>query len=150
MPSTKQLTRQLTIDYPTIAFAIGERDYWNPHTRTVTYTLDAQPYELLHEVGHALLGHDSYTRDIELIKMERAAWTRAQELARVYGQTINEEDIQSHLDTYRDWLHARSICPNCQANGIQVSTRTYECPACQSQWQVNEARSCRLKRQQIK
>ncbi len=150
MPSTKQLAKQLANEYPAIAFIVGERDYWNPRACAVTYTADTQPYELLHEVGHALLGHDGYKRDIELIAMERAAWTKAQQLASTYGQPIDEEDIQAHLDTYRDWLHARSTCPGCQANGIQIAARRYECPSCQSAWRVNEARSCRLRRQQIK
>lgn len=150
MPSTTQLARQLAADYPVIAFTIGERDHWNPYTHTVTYTADAQPHELLHEVGHALLGHASYDKDIELIAMERAAWIKAKEVADVYGYDIDEEAVETHLDTYRDWLHARSTCPSCQANGMQVGARIYRCPACQSQWRVNEARSCRLRRQQIK
>ena len=59
---------------------------------------------------------------------------------------LNEEVIQEHLDTYRDWLHARSICPSCTANGYQISSHTYECPACLHTWRVNEARICALRR----
>lgn len=150
MPSTHGLISRLRIDYPQLRFASGSTMMWEPQTQTVYYRKGCTNAELLHELGHALLGHAEYARDIILLEHERDAWSQAVKLASQYGVTISEDTIGDHLDTYRDWLHTRSICPSCQANGIQVEANVYECPACQSRWCVNEARSCALRRRQIK
>jgi lipopolysaccharide biosynthesis regulator YciM len=105
---------------------------------------------LIHELAHALLNHKNYRRDIELIEMETAAWHEAKQYGEKYNVEIKEDVIQDHLDTYRDWLHARSSCPNCLATGYQTKHLTYECPACTHSWKVNEARLCALRRYGIK
>ena len=78
--------------------------------------------------------------------MERAAWDKAVLIALDFGQTIDTNTVESTLDSYRDWLHARSTCPNCQATGLQIKKQTYSCPACRHTWRVNEARICALRR----
>ncbi|MCY1379960.1 hypothetical protein D9M68_895230 [compost metagenome] len=79
--------------------------------------------------------------------MERDAWRYAKEkLGSNYKVTITDTVIQDSLDTYRDWLHARSTCPNCQATGMQNRKRHYRCIACQHVWRVNDARICGLRR----
>lgn len=126
----------------------GEMFGWDHTACAISY----QPNEphaaayLLHECGHALLGHAAYKRDIELIAMERAAWDEALVLAPRYGITVDEELVEDALDTYRDWLHARSLCPHCSATGVQTAAHVYSCLACHHKWQVNEARSCALRR----
>jgi hypothetical protein len=148
MRSTSSLLHKLKTDYPDFQFVAGDSFVWSPEVATVYYG-SAQPHAkelLLHEVSHGLLGHQKYSRDIELLAMEAAAWEKAAELAQQYHFPISEDLAQEHLDTYRDWLHARSTCINCTATGYQIGKDTYSCPACLTQWRVNEARICELRR----
>jgi hypothetical protein len=126
----------------------GELFSWNHIACAITYNPKIENAEayLLHEFGHALLQHKEYAQDIELLKMERTAWDKATELAERFNVEIDENLIESALDTYRDWLHHRSICPTCSATGIETSKQQYECIACHSAWRVNEARDCLLRR----
>lgn len=105
--------------------------------------------QLLHELGHAILRHNVYKQDIILLKLERDAWAKAQSLGSEMDVEIPDEMIKNSLDTYRDWLHNRSLCPTCGATGVQISER-YQCIACGQTWQPNEARSCALRRYKTK
>lgn len=87
--------------------------------------------QVLHEVGHALLGHCEYTLDLERLKMERAAWEKARELCVKYGVNYDEEVVEAALDTYRDWLHRRSQCPDCGLTRYQGADGCYRCPGCE-------------------
>ncbi|MEO8691851.1 MAG: hypothetical protein ABI397_03665 [Candidatus Saccharimonas sp.] len=107
------------------------------------------PVQLLHELGHAVLKHSAYKQDIVLLKLERDAWEKAQSLGKAVAIDITDEVIKNSLDTYRDWLHDRSLCPNCSATGVQISEH-YECIACGQAWRPNEARSCALRRYKTK
>jgi hypothetical protein len=78
--------------------------------------------------------------------MERAAWEKAGELAPTYEVTIQPDLVEQQLDTYRDWLHDRSVCPNCEANGVQTDVNHYRCLTCDDTWRVNDARRCALRR----
>lgn len=153
MPSLSSLISRLKKDYPHLVFTPAEEFRWSPTEQTVyiaSYSLDS-PAFCLHEVSHALLGHEKYQHDIDLLKFERDAWAFASNtLGPRYGITITDEVIQDNLDTYRDWLHARSTCPHCSATGIQQKSQQYHCVACGQTWKVNEARLCRLRRSQIK
>jgi ribosomal protein L37AE/L43A len=147
MHSTTLLIQQLKTDHPQFSFKKAKRFLWSPSEHTVYYTdTDDEQAYLLHELSHGLLNHVEYNRDIELIAMERAAWDKAQELAPTYGLTIDADTIQKTLDSYRDWLHARSTCPTCKATGLQIKQQIYTCPACHHSWRVNEARICALRR----
>lgn len=131
-----------------ISFQIGDDFSWDPNHLCIFYDPQANngPQLLLHELGHALLGHNGYKRDIELISMERSAWNKALELSSEYEVQIPMDLIEEHLDTYRDWLHSRSLCPNCSFTGLQTGRSVYCCPSCQASWRVNQARACGLKR----
>lgn len=144
-PSISWLLPKLSSAYPEIEFQAGNVSAWNPEQRTVYYAPD-DGWQVLHELGHALLDHRNYTRDIELIGLERDAWQRARTVANQLDLTIPDEAIQTHLDTYRDWLHARSTCPDCQQTGLQTDPKRYSCPHCQTTWRVNDARTCGLRR----
>lgn len=147
MPSTISLIQRLKSDYPQFVFKKSDRFLWSPSDRTVFYSgTNSDNSFLLHELSHGLLGHAGYNKDIELISMERAAWDRAASIASTYDDAIDEDTIESTLDSYREWLHARSTCPHCKATGLQVKKQVYHCPACQHSWRVNEARICGLKR----
>lgn len=151
-PKISSAASRVVEDFPELNFTHGEDFHWSPSTRTIHHPDIinlADIYQLLHEVGHARLGHRDYSSDATLIDMERDAWAYAVEaLAPRYGLTIAMDDdiIQDSLDTYRGWLHARSTCPHCEAIGVQQSSSAYHCLVCQQHWRVNEARTCRLMR----
>lgn len=145
MPSTDSLLSKLSQDYPKVQFIAGTEFRFSPSEKAVYYLPDG-PELLLHELSHSLLHHAYYIQDIDLLKMERDAWQKAQKIAPNYGLRIDEPMVQDHLDSYREWLHSRSTCPNCTATGHQTGTKTYHCDACGQDWRVNEARTCGLKR----
>lgn len=151
MPSITSLINKLQKDHPNITFLEGSDFYWSPDDKTVYYTANSNSVEsLLHELAHALLGHNSYMRDVQLLEMERDAWEYARAtLGPRYDVPISEDASEDALDSYRDWLHARSVCPSCQATGLQRQKETYRCIACGGQWRVNEARICALRRYKI-
>lgn len=137
-----------TPDGQIISLRKGDDFHWDPNRLCIFYNLSDQHAArlLLHELGHATLGHSTYSRDIELIALERAAWDKALALASNYGVAISPDVVEDHLDTYRDWLHSRSLCPKCMFTGLQTGRTSYSCPACHSAWRVNQARTCGLRR----
>lgn len=139
------------LDQP-VTFEQGASFSWHYRTHTVTYDpSDPQAIILLlHEAGHAILDHHDYAYDIHLVEMERAAWDKAQTIAHDLRVTIPDNTIEDALDTYRDWLHARSCCPRCGSTGVQDGAHNYTCLACHRQWHANEARTCQLRRYHIK
>lgn len=152
MPSTRSLLPKLQKDYPQLVFASGDRFVWSPDVHTVFYdTTDPDNTSLLlHELAHGLLGHRAYSKDVELVAMEAEAWDKALELAPHYAVDITDEVVQDTLDSYREWLHARSTCPKCEATGYQSGKKEYTCVACSHVWRVNEARICALRRYSTK
>jgi len=148
MPSMPDLLHQLRADFADISFRSSDTFRWNANEKTVDFdesTEDAATY-LLHETGHALLSHADYAADITLLGMERDAWQKARQLGDQYGVVIDDDLVEDALDTYRDWLHRRSTCPTCRAVGLQSGRKSYHCLSCLADWNVNEARSCRLRR----
>ena len=151
MPSIPSLLAKLEKDYPQLTFTPAERFYWSPAEKVIYYDPKSKKAEvLLHEISHSLLGHADYTRDVELLAMERQAWDKAVSIAQKYDIKIEDETVQDYLDTYREWLNARSTCPECQATGHEASKHLYKCIACGHSWRVNEARICGLKRYPVK
>jgi len=132
-------------------FKSGADFQWEDATHTITYPRptsdEGWTAQLLHEIAHAELQHQHYSRDIELLGKERDAWQHAvKKLAPTYDVSITPQIVEEAMDSYRDWLHARSTCPVCQAVGMETTKHVYACPACRHQWQVNEARICGLRR----
>lgn len=152
MLSTKNLLTKLESDFPEFKFEKSDDFLWSPEQQIVFYdnTNDKFQFYLFHELAHAVLHHSDYSRDIELVKMESEAWSKATDLANSYSICIDENWIQDTLDTYRDWLHLRSTCPRCQAIGIQEGPKSYKCIACGQIWHVNDAKTCGLKRYRYK
>lgn len=137
-------------DHPQFGFVAADTLRWSPSTQTIYYTKsDQSPHALvglLHELGHATLGHEAFQSDIQLIQMERAAWECAQVLAKRYGIEIESEHIEDCLDTYRDWLKKRSTCPMCANVSLQTNPTTYQCFNCSSTWTVSRSQACRIQR----
>lgn len=142
------LLDRIRADYPDLSFVEDACFSWHAKENRVSFKqsrgrADHSAWALLHELGHALLGHASYRYDIELIRLETVAWDKARELAQTYGLTIAGDYIQDCLDTYRDWLHLRATCPTCFARSLQAAPRRYRCFNCQTEWQVSRSRLCR-------
>jgi hypothetical protein len=140
----------MQLDYPAYTFIEGADFHWQPTTKTIHFVSGGDPAFLLHELAHAILDHTTYQQDIALIDIERDAWQLARtSLASKYLVLVSEATIEDALDTYRDWLHTRSSCPTCHATGVQTASHHYHCLVCNSDWRVNGALSCRLRRQKI-
>ena len=142
-----KLLIDLKHDYPDINFIEGSSFHWSPSKKQIIYKAASQDindtWALLHEVGHALLKHSSYSSDFELLKLEVAAWEKAQEIQSKYSIKVDSEHIQNCLDTYREWLYQRSSCPSCNNTCLQTSLTEYRCFNCHSVWEVTIARFCR-------
>lgn len=152
MPSIVSFLVKLKLAHPEYTFISGDHFRWSPDSREIIYDPAAQSSEahILHELAHALLGHSDYDRDIQLIAIERDAWQHAKKaLSPNYNIVITDVVIEDSLDTYRDWLHARSTCPNCKATGLQDKKYHYRCVACRHKWRVNDARICGLRRHSL-
>ena len=150
MPSMHSLIKQLVKNFPEFNFQSGDQYMWSPSSRTVIFCNDnPNPEQLLHELGHGILDHNDYSKDVRLLSMEREAWEEAKKVGRTLNVNISDTTIETYLDTYREWLHARSTCPSCTATGVQVKISLYRCIACSQEWRVNDARMCQLRRYSI-
>ncbi len=152
VPSTASLLERLAVYYPELHFEVGEQFEWQPKEKMILYDPADVFHDahLLHETAHAILQHEQYERDIDLIKMERDAWELVRNnLGPHYGVEVPASIVHHDMDTYRDWLHDRSTCPNCQSTGIQTKKFAYRCLSCSQAWRVNEARTCALRRSSV-
>ncbi len=147
----EKLLTSLQANYPGLRFTAGREFCWSPETQEIFYNETAAgaqaTWSLLHETGHALLEHKNYLADFHLLQLEVAAWERARELAEDMDVRIDEDHIQDCLDTYRDWLYKRSICPNCSTKCLQQNDYLrYRCFNCHAVWRVSGSRFCRVYR----
>ncbi len=148
----RSLIIELRKRHPTLTFRASTNYCWSPETSEIFYRrsdsdCDEADWSLLHETGHALLDHSSYKADFELLRLEVAAWERAKLLADDLAITIDEDHIQDCLDTYRDWLDKRSICPTCHTKCLQQDNHHYyQCFNCHTVWRVSSSRFCRAYR----
>lgn len=141
----RKLIAALQLRYPDLLFKAGTQFCWSPETSEIFYNTKARgktaTWSLLHETGHALLGHTSYKADFELVTLEIAAWEKARELATALDITIDDDHIEDCLDTYRDWLYKRSICPTCTTKCLQQDDyKHYRCFNCHTVWKVSANR----------
>ena len=146
-----KLIEQLQARFPNLRFTPGRQFCWSPETGEIFYKTAAKDrqasWSLLHETGHALLEHTSYQADFELLRLEVAAWERAEQLAADLQLAIDPEHVQDCLDTYRDWLYKRSICPTCTTKCLQQGDFVhYRCFNCHTTWRVTASRFCRAYR----
>ena len=147
-----EFANRLRQDFPQFIFEESDDFYWSKKENTIFFDLNSSNFHLLilHELAHALLGHEDFWLDIELLKMETEAWDLVKNtITGQYGFCFNSILAEQKLDTYRDWIHKRSLCPNCKVNGFQQQDLSYKCPACGTVWQNNDSRFKSL-RQKIK
>lgn len=131
----------ITEDFSQLNFKESGDFYFSARDNCIYYNKryieeEAGIFQLLHEIGHALSHHHHFESGIELLKMESEAWSKAQKIAQQYDLQIPEELIERCIDSYRDWLHLRSQCPNCKNTSIEVEINLYHCFNCQQKWSV--------------
>lgn len=120
-------------DFPSYVFKDGPKFAFRP-PKTI-YIGPSEEHDsilLLHELGHAILGHVNFNTDPERLKMECAAWEKARALAIKYGVDFDEDLMQDELDTYRNWLDKKSRCKKCGLTRYQTPDGTYHCPRCEN------------------
>jgi hypothetical protein len=137
--------------YPHLRLENARVFKWHEPTQTIYYNEEALSeqagqLELLHEVGHATLQHKAYGLDIDLLHKEGQAWGIAAKLADKYRMSFDSSYMQACLDTYRQWIHARSMCPTCKHTGLQINRNTYNCFNCGCSWHVPRSRLCMIRR----
>jgi hypothetical protein len=137
LPSITDIRQQ----FAQFSFAQHEIFHWSPIDHTIYYdqtNLNTPEgiFQLLHEIGHALCGHTNYTSGVQLVKIEAEAWDRAKQLAQSYDLKISSRQIERCLDSYRDWLHLRSACPNCKTIAVETEANHYRCFNCLQHWKV--------------
>lgn len=142
---------EIIATYPEYNFVSSDKYAWDSNTKTIYYietsdSLQNHIHSLLHELSHALLNHVNFSNDIKLIKMERDAWAMTKKLLVKYQQEIDTSHIEDCLDSYRDWIYARSKCPQCSHVGVETSNNVYGCIFCPILWKVPESRLCAVKR----
>lgn len=138
-------------NFPDQTFVPGRYFAWSPATASITFDTrrinrDDGKIALIHELGHARLGHRIYKYDMELLRMEMDAWDVVRELAPLYGLQIDESHIARCIGTYDEWLSKRATCPDCQNFSLQRDHNSFGCFACGSQWDVNWRKDRRVKR----
>ncbi len=127
------LVKKLQLEFPKFKFKAGKRFTFRfPDVIIMGPDEPNSRLLLLHELGHAILGHRDYKTNVERLKMEVDAWEKGRELASKYGVEFNEEVMQEELDSYRDWLHKKSRCPKCGLTRFQDTNGIYHCPRCES------------------
>ena len=126
-----QFIAKLQADYPEFNIKSGSKFAFRP-PKTIFWGPPQPNFALLtlHELAHALCKHKDYATHIERIKIESEAWERAKTLCDEYAIAWDEDFVQEQLDTYRDWLHAKSLCPTCRLTRFQTPDGTYHCPRC--------------------
>ncbi len=153
LPKVKpDIVSDVSADFPELSFAKSGDFKWDPKSQQVHYkelASKADSWSFFHEVGHALLGHRTYSSDFELLKMEVLAWQKAKSLAKQYGLSIKQDHIEKCIDSYRDWLHARSKCRKCEQSGLEKTPGIYSCFNCDFTWKVTPAKFCRVYRKKI-
>lgn len=149
---SKSLVDVLKADFPHIYFKSGEYFKWSSGEKTIYFN----PHDsddgtfLLHELAHAILQHEDFDLDVQLVRKESEAWSlTVTELADKYGVDVDQKEAEISLESYRHWLFKRSQCPECGANGLQSKNTHYKCIACGCSWRANDARICGLKRYRV-
>lgn len=117
--------------FPDFSYKTGKKFAFRP-PRTIILGPPEPRSELLllHELSHALLGHKSFRTDVERLRIESAAWEKAKSLAKELNIPYSDDFAQSRLDSYRDWLHKKSLCKICHLTRYQTPDGVYHCPHC--------------------
>ncbi len=147
----EQLLIRVTSDYPDIKFIEGKDFSWNHDQKSIYYNKNSKyaTFDLLHELGHIELDHVSYSSDLSLLKKELEAWEIAKNIAQKFNISISENYINKCIESYRLWIHKRSLCSKCFQNALEISEKKYKCINCNHTWQVSSAQESRVYRKSL-
>lgn len=119
-------------DFPHFIFKTGAKfSFRPPKTIIIGQEKANNKLLLLHELGHAIKGHYTFNEDLARLKLELEAWEEAKKLAKIYHIPYDQDFIEDHLDTYRNWLHQKSTCKKCGSTCYQTPDKIYHCPHCE-------------------
>ncbi|MBR3320251.1 hypothetical protein IKG20_03035 [Candidatus Saccharibacteria bacterium] len=118
--------------YPKFSFLPGRKFLFRP-PKTIYYLESNENFRflLLHELSHAVLGHFTFEKSLERLQLERDAWEKTRELCKTYDVPFDESLAEEELDTYRDWVHKKTLCKTCGLTCLEVSPESLYCPFCQ-------------------
>ncbi|OGL31030.1 hypothetical protein A3F37_04485 [Candidatus Saccharibacteria bacterium RIFCSPHIGHO2_12_FULL_41_12] len=141
-----QLLEKLIAIYPNIKFSSANSFSWNYNKKCVSYNKNSEfaVADLLHEIGHAQCDHEGYTSDLSLLSKEIEAWSIAEDIGKRLNISIPKNYIDKCINSYRNWVYKRSLCPKCLQNGIEKFEREYVCTNCYERWQVSSAQESRV------
>ena len=127
------LLKTLEVSYPNIIFKPSHRFRFHP-PQTIFYDPKSANAHLLilHELGHALIDKNTYQTDIERLKIESEAWNQAKIIAESLQVTFDNDFAEQNLNSYRDWLHQKSLCKKCHLTRFQTPDGIYHCPHCEN------------------
>lgn len=120
-------------------FRKSQKFYWDSKNNLIYYDPskledDAGRQSLLHEIGHALLGHLDYKFDLELLKMEIDAWKIAKLHSKTFNVIITKSCVDDSLNSYLNWIKDRAICPACSSLSLQNKKAQRNCAFCYFMW----------------
>ena len=129
---------ELKSEFGQFNFIPGKRFKWKYPKSVYFEENSAYPFEYfailtLHELGHGLCKHKDYKTDVERLRIESEAWQRAKTLIsehKNWGLKYDEDFVENELDSYRDWLHQKSLCKTCGLTRYQTEDGVYHCPQC--------------------
>lgn len=149
-----QLVQAAQRQFPDLEFAASDHFSWLARLGRITYDDHRSGADfaasLYHEIGHSQLNHRSFSSDVELLIMERQAWTWARQTLASLGHKLDDQLVEDSLDTYREWLYRRALCPQCNLVGFQTERQLYHCIFCRHSWRVPTSRLCQVRRTVIK
>ena len=121
--------------YPDFTFRPGHKFLFRP-PKSIRYLESDENFRmlLLHELAHALLHHFSFDRSLERLQIERDAWAKTRELCTLHSVPFDEELAEAELNTYRDWVHQKTLCKHCGLSCLEVSSESLYCPFCQKMY----------------
>ncbi len=145
------ILQHIKTNYPYISYKKSEKSYWDPEIKTIYHNPKKELADVtfLHELGHAICEHKQYKYDTDLLKMELEAWQKARKISKKVRIKLDNNYIEDCMDSYRNWLHSRSKCPECSQNSLQNSKLEYVCLNCGCIWQTSRERFCRTYRKKL-
>ena len=129
----EKIIEKIRHQYPNLKLIHGKRFAFRPPNTIIIGP--PEPHDdllLLHELGHALLKKNNYITDIERLKIESEAWDKARILAQTFNVPFDQYFAEKELNSYRDWLHQKSLCKKCHLTRYQTEDGEYHCPYCNS------------------
>ena len=140
LPTSSSFLLKIVADFPDFSFRPGKKFSFRP-PKTIFYPKDYNlekldskssyfKLSLLHEIGHALSKHHSFDTCAKRVKMEVEAWEKARFLTKKYQLKVDEDFIESELDSYRNWLYQKSKCPRCSLTRFETPDGNWHCPCC--------------------